>query len=124
MTKRPWGLPDDDATIAAYEEHRRYREMSRRYREGRRWRRRGWIALVAVMCVGSALLWADRLELPFVRSSPEVRVWTSAKSVGPFRYCSEARAAGVAPIRRGQPGYADHLDADGDGIACEWSWRW
>ena len=24
-----------------------------------------------------------------------------------------------APIRRGEPGYADHLDRDGDGIACE-----
>lgn len=36
-----------------------------------------------------------------------------------FRYCSEARAAGAAPIYRGQPGYASHLDRDGDGIACE-----
>lgn len=36
-----------------------------------------------------------------------------------FRNCSEARAAGAAPIYRGQPGYAGHLDRDGDGIACE-----
>lgn len=33
--------------------------------------------------------------------------------------CAAARAAGVAPIRRGQPGYGRHLDRDGDGIACE-----
>lgn len=33
--------------------------------------------------------------------------------------CDAARAAGVAPIRRGQPGYGRHLDRDGDGIACE-----
>lgn len=33
--------------------------------------------------------------------------------------CDAARAAGDAPIRRGQPGYGDHLDADGDGIGCE-----
>lgn len=33
--------------------------------------------------------------------------------------CSAARAAGAAPIRRGEPGYASHLDRDGDGIACE-----
>lgn len=33
--------------------------------------------------------------------------------------CSAARAAGAAPIRRGQPGYGPHLDRDGDGIACE-----
>lgn len=36
-----------------------------------------------------------------------------------YRNCSEARAAGAAPIYRGQPGYAPHLDRDGDGIACE-----
>lgn len=33
--------------------------------------------------------------------------------------CDAARAAGVAPIRRGQPGYGRHLDRDGDGVACE-----
>ena len=36
-----------------------------------------------------------------------------------YRNCAAARAAGAAPIRRGQPGYASHLDRDGDGIACE-----
>jgi len=33
--------------------------------------------------------------------------------------CSAARAAGAAPIYRGQPGYGAHLDRDGDGKACE-----
>lgn len=33
--------------------------------------------------------------------------------------CDAARAAGVAPLRRGQPGYRPGLDRDGDGIACE-----
>lgn len=36
-----------------------------------------------------------------------------------FANCTEARAAGVTPIRRGEPGYAPHLDGDGDGTACE-----
>lgn len=36
-----------------------------------------------------------------------------------YRNCDAARAAGAAPIRRGEPGYASHLDRDGDGIACE-----
>ena len=36
-----------------------------------------------------------------------------------YRYCSDARAAGNAPLYRGAPGYAAHLDRDGDGIACE-----
>ena len=38
---------------------------------------------------------------------------------GAYRNCSEARAAGAAPLRRGQPGYSARLDRDGDGIACE-----
>uniref|UniRef100_A0AAU2VBT0 Excalibur calcium-binding domain-containing protein n=1 Tax=Streptomyces sp. NBC_00003 TaxID=2903608 RepID=A0AAU2VBT0_9ACTN len=33
--------------------------------------------------------------------------------------CSAARAAGAAPIHRGQPGYRAGLDRDGDGIACD-----
>jgi endonuclease YncB( thermonuclease family) len=36
-----------------------------------------------------------------------------------FRNCAEARAAGVAPIRKGQPGYRIELDRDRDGVACE-----
>lgn len=33
--------------------------------------------------------------------------------------CRAARAAGAAPVRRGDPGYAPHLDRDGDGVGCE-----
>ncbi|WP_213982539.1 excalibur calcium-binding domain-containing protein [Sphingomonas sp. dw_22] len=33
--------------------------------------------------------------------------------------CAAARAAGAAPIRRGDPGYSGRLDRDGDGVACE-----
>jgi hypothetical protein len=36
-----------------------------------------------------------------------------------YARCADARAAGAAPIRVGEPGYAPHLDRDGDGIACE-----
>jgi hypothetical protein len=36
-----------------------------------------------------------------------------------YRGCKEARAAGVAPIYRGQPGYRPGMDGDNDGIACE-----
>lgn len=35
------------------------------------------------------------------------------------RNCAAARAAGAAPVRRGQPGYGSHLDRDGDGVGCE-----
>lgn len=33
--------------------------------------------------------------------------------------CADVRAAGAAPIRRGDPGYSSKLDRDGDGVACE-----
>ena len=33
--------------------------------------------------------------------------------------CNAARAAGAAPIYRGQPGYREEMDGDLDGIACE-----
>ncbi len=36
-----------------------------------------------------------------------------------FANCSEARAAGAAPLSRGEPGYSSNLDRDNDGIACE-----
>lgn len=44
---------------------------------------------------------------------------TSPTSNWSYRNCSEARRAGAAPLRRGQPGYGAHMDGDGDGIACE-----
>ncbi|EOM76800.1 DUF1524 domain-containing protein [Rhodococcus rhodnii] len=36
-----------------------------------------------------------------------------------FPNCAAARAAGVAPVHAGSPGYGTHLDRDGDGIGCE-----
>jgi len=33
--------------------------------------------------------------------------------------CAAVRAAGAAPVRRGQPGYRAGLDRDGDGAGCE-----
>lgn len=36
-----------------------------------------------------------------------------------YANCSQARAAGAAPVRYGSPGYSRRLDRDGDGIGCE-----
>jgi len=36
-----------------------------------------------------------------------------------YRGCHEVRAAGAAPLYRGQPGYRPEMDGDGDGVACE-----
>ncbi|CAJ1501021.1 excalibur calcium-binding domain-containing protein [[Mycobacterium] burgundiense] len=36
-----------------------------------------------------------------------------------YKNCTAARDAGAAPVYEGDPGYAPHLDRDGDGIGCE-----
>ncbi|MED2984183.1 excalibur calcium-binding domain-containing protein [Bacillus thuringiensis] len=36
-----------------------------------------------------------------------------------YKNCAAVRAAGKAPLHKGQPGYDSHLDRDGDGVACE-----
>lgn len=36
-----------------------------------------------------------------------------------YANCTAARAAGAAPLHRGDPGYRSGLDRDGDGVACE-----
>lgn len=56
----------------------------------------------------------DRKAQPAPRPRP-----TGTQSGWSYRNCAEARAAGAAPILRGQPGYGPHMDGDGDGIACE-----
>ena len=48
-----------------------------------------------------------------VEPEPQVSASTS------YANCSEARAAGAAPVRVGDPGYGRHLDRDGDGVGCE-----
>nr|WP_225536073.1 DUF1524 domain-containing protein [Tsukamurella tyrosinosolvens] len=55
---------------------------------------------------------------PPSQSSPRPIAQTPAQAAT-YANCSQARAAGAAPLRRGDPGYSTKLDRDGDGIACE-----
>jgi len=43
----------------------------------------------------------------------------SADSTVTYQNCAEVRAAGKAPLHRGDPGYSPALDKNGDGIACD-----
>jgi competence protein ComEC len=36
-----------------------------------------------------------------------------------YNNCTQVKAAGKAPLHRGEPGYSNKLDRDNDGIACE-----
>ena len=50
------------------------------------------------------------------------RASTHSTTPAPSTYyenCTAVRAAGADPICRGDPGYASHLDRDGDGVGCE-----
>lgn len=83
--------------------------------------------------IRSDLLSADRVAEPApVRAFSSAGIGsggdggsrTSAKSSRSsgsvyYRNCSAARAAGAAPVYRGEPGYARRLDRDGDGVGCE-----
>ena len=55
-------------------------------------------------------------------SEPEPQKESDSKPESQKEYyasCKEAKAAGVAPLYKGDPGYRPELDRDGDGIACE-----
>jgi hypothetical protein len=69
-------------------------------------------------------------SVPPVSSSPDDAPATVAPVGAPavtgqtpgivyFKNCAAARAAGAAPLYRGQPGYRDDMDGDQDGVACE-----
>jgi hypothetical protein len=65
---------------------------------------------------------APRTGLQPARLAPSPAAASAAPAYGSgqvFRNCDEARAAGAAPVRRGDPGYGPHLDRDNDGVGCE-----
>jgi hypothetical protein len=80
----------------------------------RLYRRLVTVAMGSVMAEG--IVGAGYLQMPAVDRP------TAPPSAVYFRNCDAARAAGATPIRRGEAGYAPHLDRDNDGIACE-PWR-
>ena len=56
---------------------------------------------------------------PPATAAPATTVAPAAADSAYYANCDEARAAGVAPIRQGEPGYRAGLDRDKDGIACD-----
>lgn len=100
-----------------------------------------WIATAPAPAAPEAPALAQAaLETP-VKSRPRLVIEAPAEDVAPvsaydeparpardragtasavyYAGCNEARAAGAAPIYRGEPGYREDMDGDGDGIACE-----
>ncbi|SNR47623.1 Excalibur calcium-binding domain-containing protein [Actinoplanes regularis] len=52
-------------------------------------------------------------------TTPKTKPMTTEPEEVYYKNCAAVRAAGAAPIHRGDPGYAKHLDRDGDGVGCE-----
>ena len=52
---------------------------------------------------------------------PQPKPQPAPPAPAPVSYanCTAVKAAGAAPLYRGQPGYSSSLDRDGDGVACE-----
>lgn len=53
------------------------------------------------------------------RTTPPAPPKTTAPGDAYYANCAAAKAAGAAPLYRGQPGYRSALDRDNDGVACE-----
>ena len=62
---------------------------------------------------------APAAEAPAQQASAQPVQQAPAQSSVYYETCADARAAGAAPLHRGDPGYRPGLDKDGDGVACE-----
>ena len=103
--------------------HPHFSRRGQRRRE-RRWRRELGRGVVAMVCSGVFAGWvaAGAPGVEAVVPSPDPAAVQASEARERSVYypnCDAARAAGVAPIHAGEPGYRAALDRDGDGIACE-----
>ena len=85
------------------------------------------IMLLASVILGAAggIAWTDlpsaeRASPRAATSAPVLRLAASATDPKVhYSGCNEVRALGKAPLHKGDPGYSESMDGDGDGIACE-----
>nr|WP_080587007.1 excalibur calcium-binding domain-containing protein [Bradyrhizobium japonicum] len=91
---------------------RRFRAVSARHDRAVKLRRaiKASIAIVA-FAIASAIVWG-------LVSSPWP-VTTTLRHIASAPNCDFARLVGLAPARRGEPGYWKHHDRDRDGVPCE-----
>ena len=85
-----------------------------------------WLNAIAVAVIGTVILavvssvseQAAQLNVANAAIESDTTAPAVKESVY-YRSCSEAWAAGKAPIYENEPGYRSGLDGDGNGIACE-----
>ena len=81
-----------------------------RYRSARLRRIRRWAPLSALAVAVLLLALTGPSHWPLL---------TKLRHIAAYPNCAAARAVGLAPAYRGQPGYWPSHDRDSDGIACE-----
>ena len=77
--------------------------------------------VVGPQTAGLLNIWVDAPPptLPPTTARPEIQPVIAPVADAYYENCDAARAAGAAPIHRGEPGYRSQLDRDDDGVACE-----
>jgi hypothetical protein len=86
---------------------------------------RAAMSRVLATCPGKSLPPHHKVPLrtrPIIHVTATPKPHHSTSSSGGSTYyanCDAARAAGAAPVYRGDPGYSRRLDRDGDGVGCE-----
>lgn len=56
---------------------------------------------------------------PVAKPTPKTTTEEPPPAPAYYANCDAARAAGAAPLHKGEPGYRAALDRDNDGVACE-----
>ncbi|MFU0505841.1 excalibur calcium-binding domain-containing protein [Pseudaminobacter sp. NGMCC 1.201702] len=73
-----------------------------------------WLVIaLAILALSGVIAWHP------LRSIEVNSVWDAVGHLAAAPNCNAARAVGLAPARRGQPGYWLSHDRDRDGWACE-----
>lgn len=79
------------------------------------------VSLVTSLVIAAPIDGADAKRSSRAKSSKArpARAKAASSSSTYYANCAAARAAGAAPVSRGDPGYSRKLDRDNDGVGCE-----
>ena len=104
---------DEEARKRSWIERATHRRFLSQTRHRHSFRSRAWLLKAG----GIALLLGSAVSgTAYVKQWP---IMLTVRHLASAPNCSAARAVGLAPSNRGEPGYWQSHDADGDGKACE-----
>ncbi|MDP9428101.1 MAG: DUF1524 domain-containing protein [Actinomycetota bacterium] len=78
-----------------------------------------WVTRAERDAVATVLAGCPGEPLPGTPATGSATAAGAAPAGTGYADCDAVRAAGAAPLRRGEPGWTDAFDGDGDGLACE-----